>query len=196
MTPLAARTVIRGLWHGKAIVGKPRLAVTDSTVSLLLPYYSEGALAPRDAQQAAAALGKLLGGRHLELRLVRLRYPYLDSAVLAEFLAQSMARDVKPARFQTLVRSLFRNAKTVARAGELVLPSWLSMVKVQLSGRLLSERVRPRQTVQVASVGQRALPSGQQAIDYARYETKNKRGALTVRVWLYTDGHRNPSAAN
>jgi hypothetical protein len=195
MTPLNLLTkrallLTRALWEGKALAGKPQVSAVGRGAQIVIPYFalSDSGLPRVDAEKLGSALGNLaarLGYSGIEVRLVRVRYPYLESSILAQFLAAGLGRQVKPARFVAVVRGLFRRAKTVPGSG-VALPSWLSMVKVRLSGRLVSERVAPRQTVQVAGVGQRG-----RHVDFAKAEAKNKRGSFTVRVWLAINS--NPS---
>ena len=95
-------------------------------------------------------------------------------------MALSLERPGKPARFASTVRDVLRQAPTVSQPGLLpALPAVLSLIRVQLSGRLVSERMSPRMTVQYTAAGH-----GGDRLDYAKFETKNKRGSFTVRVWL------------
>jgi hypothetical protein len=187
-------TLVRALWHGRILAGKPTISVLWSndgqpSLQVFLPYYvlgygqhggDEGVTeAP---QRLAALLAKAagqLGFQGVVMKLVRVRYPYMDAMILAQYLSACFDRPIKQARFLAVIRRLLQQSKTVAGSSDLGLPPHLTMVKVRLSGRLMSERIAPRQTVQVASVGQ-----GGRHTTSAKFEAKNKRGSYTVRVWL------------
>ena len=69
-------------------------------------------------------------------------------------------------------------------------PVHISGIKVQISGRLVTETVIPRITVKSCLIGtfQRAGQSPAnnttQIIDYSKFTTKNELGAFTVKVWI------------
>ena len=67
----------------------------------------------------------------------------------------------------------------------MVLPAFLSGMKIRIAGRLLTQRVVPRKTVKTTVRG--ALATGK--VNYsemARITKKNKRGAFSITV---TSGH-------
>jgi len=67
----------------------------------------------------------------------------------------------------------------------MVLPAFLSGMKIRIAGRLLTQRVVPRKTVKTTIRG--ALATGK--VNYsevARLTKKNKRGAFSITV---TSGH-------
>ena len=55
-------------------------------------------------------------------------------------------------------------------------------MKIRVSGRLLTQRSVPRQTVQTAQIG--SFSGQDNVIDFGSYTTKNKKGAFTVKVWI------------
>ena len=70
------------------------------------------------------------------------------------------------------------------------LPSYITGMKIRISGRLTTQRSVPRQTVQTAQVGSFSsshIPSNSKAsgiISSASFSTKNQKGAFTVKVWI------------
>lgn len=59
--------------------------------------------------------------------------------------------------------------------------SHITGVKIQLSGRLTTQRSSPRQTVQAGRLGSSA--KGQYGtVDYSQFTAKNKLGAFTMKV--------------
>ena len=59
------------------------------------------------------------------------------------------------------------------------LPSYISGIKIELAGRLLTEPVVPRITTKATLFGSFSGP-----VDYAKYTTKNELGAFTIKVWI------------
>lgn len=60
-------------------------------------------------------------------------------------------------------------------------PAILTGLKVQVSGRLITERVIPKRTVKIKEAGgfKRTKNS---IVDFAKYTNKNKRGSYTIKV--------------
>ena len=92
----------------------------------------------------------------IELRLVRLRYPYLDTSILAQYLAINADKynflRMKKTLFSrcSLTKSSLNRASEKTEQGRLknfYLPTGITGVKVELSGRLTTQRSIPRKTV-------------------------------------------------
>lgn len=100
----------------------------------------------------------------LELRLVRLQYPYLESSILAQYVAINAGK-----------YNFLRMRKMVMNKGKSGLASGL---KLELAGRLTTQRSIPRKTVENGHTGSF---SGK-ALDFSQYASKNKLGAFTIKV--------------
>jgi hypothetical protein len=125
-----------------------------------------------------------LFGRPVSLRLVKLNYPYMDSYILAQYIAMN----TQDYTLVQIVRRIFGSISPVKNTESLnalasELPSHIVGIKVRVSGRLMMERSRPRQTVQTAQVGSFAKDN-LALVDNASFTTKNKKGAFTVKVWI------------
>ena len=59
--------------------------------------------------------------------------------------------------------------------------SHITGVKIQLSGRLTTQRASPRQTVQAGRIGSSAK-GPYSLVDYSQHSSKNKLGAFTMKV--------------
>ena len=127
----------------------------------------------------------------VELNLIRLRYPYNDSNILVNLLAIM----IKRTKIRIFFNKLFRRAviknpfkinfNLKGPKKVMVLPAFLSGMKIRIAGRLLTQRVVPRKTVKTTVRG--ALATGK--VNYsemARITKKNKRGAFSITV---TSGH-------
>jgi hypothetical protein len=127
----------------------------------------------------------------VELNLIRLRYPYNDTNILVNLLSIM----IKRTKIRIFLNKLFRRAviknpfkinfNLKGPKKVMVLPAFLSGMKIRIAGRLLTQRVIPRKTVKTTIRG--ALATGK--VNYsevARLTKKNKRGAFSITI---TSGH-------
>ncbi|SRR6266481_1476891 len=117
------------------------------------------------------------------LDLVRLKYPYHESNILSQILGLSS----KKKNFRKLIIKLLYTAtiknptKMIRKQNFSIIPSYLSGIKVRLAGRLITQRVVPRFTVQSIQMG--SLARGKiNYVDTSRFTHKNKRGAFSFTV--------------
>jgi hypothetical protein len=146
------------------------------------------------------ALAKLLE-EPVELRLVRLHYPYLNSYILAQYVAINSKKynftRIQRAVFASLllprpksiatefISKLNENNSTTTIVLDKLLPSHITGVMIRISGRLKTQRSIPRQTVQTAQIGTFSPSKGiKNVIEFASLTDKNKKGAFTVKVWI------------
>ncbi|MCL6384581.1 hypothetical protein EXT61_23650, partial [Pectobacterium parmentieri] len=122
--------------------------------------------------------------RPVELRLVKLHYPYLNSYILAQYIALNTL-DYTLVQIARRIFGSIAPVKNTQSVNVLAsdLPSHIVGIKVRVSGRLMTERSRPRQTVQTAQIGSFAK-GNLSLVDSASFTTKNKKGAFTVKVWI------------
>ena len=163
------------------LAGKPIYSVGTELVTVHLFYYTptEKALNHNTVNRLGSVLSELFG-QSVELRLVKIHYPYMDRTILAQYIA--MNAEVYP--LSQIVRRLFRTVSPVT--GKNVpsdLPSHIVGLKISVSGRLETERVRTRQGAQTMQVGTFSK-SKLSLIDYASHTTVNSLGQYTVKVWL------------
>lgn len=126
----------------------------------------------------------------VELNLIRLRYPYKDSNILVNFLAIM----IRKTKIRIFIKKLFRWAiiknplkiqtdisNSANKSKSLIIPAFLSGMKLRIAGRLLTQRVIPRKTVKTTIRG--ALATGKVNFsDSARFTSKNKRGSFSITV--------------
>ncbi|CAG8581498.1 20766_t:CDS:1 [Cetraspora pellucida] len=155
----------------------------------------------------STALNKLkerlsrLYNKDVEFNLIKQHYPYLNSKILAQYIALNASRY----RFRQIRRSLFKKIPLVggnpqqndlnatsalrwiqlSRLGQQILPTHLSGVKIQISGRMSLRKGSARTSVINKSIGSFRFHSLKNTmIDYAKVERKNQNGAYCVKVWL------------
>lgn len=170
----------------KALAGKPVFTFSTNSVVIHVFYYipvTNQALNSNTVNNLGETLSSIFG-RSVELRLVKLHYPYLDSHILAQYIAMN-SQDYTLAQ---IVRRVFGSISPVkntdsAEALASELPSHIVGIKVRVSGRLMMERSRPRQTMQTMQMGSFSK-NNLALVDSASFTTKNKKGAFTVKVWI------------
>lgn len=152
--------------QSKTLMGKPVYkTMPNSKVIIQVVYYGVQPLADNKINALGLALAHLLGGNtQVELRLVRLQYPYLESSILAQYVA------INAGKFNFL-----RMRKMVMNRGKAGLGTGL---KLELAGRLTTQQSIPRKTVENAHTGSF---SGY-TLDISQYASKNKLGAFTIKV--------------
>jgi hypothetical protein len=137
-----------------------------------------------------------LYGKPVELRPVRIHYPYLNSYILAQYIALN----IKRGKFNMITRNLFKKAKLVKPSStknyidnikDLIKysstrfnPQYLSGIKIVISGRLSQRKAASRTSIVRRSIGTLSLNSSNSLIDASKFTFKGKNGAATVKVWL------------
>jgi hypothetical protein len=130
----------------------------------------------------------------VELRPVRIHYPYLNSYILAQY----MAINIKAGNSHILARNLFKRARLVkdnstipANLRGLIKysptlngPQFLTGLKIAISGRVYQRRTASRTRVYRKSAGILNLSSTYSSIDANKYTITGKNGSVTVKVWL------------
>ena len=111
----------------------------------------------------------------VQLRIVRLHHPYLNSSILAQFLALNASK-YGFARLRHYVLSAIPLSTTTTQTVE----SSILGVKVQVSGLLTTQRMAPRKTVSTVSAGTFHGPGTH--VDYSTHTSKSALGSYTVKV--------------
>lgn len=179
-------------------ISKPNFSHTNSKVTIQFFYYtasnSDSAFGNSKASSTNGVdsfrknfseLSTTLAQLHqkeVSVIATRLYYPYLNSDILSQYLAHNAPSNT----FMDFQEAILTNPSLHKTS----LPAHISGIKVQVSGRLVTETVIPRITVKSCLIGsfQRAGQSPAnnttQIIDYSKFTTKNELGAFTVKVWI------------
>ena len=184
----------------QALASKPVFSVSGDKVVINVFYYlaDKKALNNGSINSLGQVLSKLFK-QPVELRFVRLHYPYLDSYILAQYIAINTAKynftRIQRAIFGALQFPVLKASDTSVLSEDSALPSYITGMKIRISGRLTTQRSVPRQTVQTAQVGSFSsshIPANSKAsgiISSASFSTKNQKGAFTVKVWISQVAH-------
>jgi hypothetical protein len=143
-------------------------------------------------------LSKLLN-LNVDLELNKLRYPYHDSTILSKLIALNTNKR----KFPWIMRKIIKKASIITNALKIdnqnkdylegvsgpkrlkihqSIPTILTGLKVQISGRLITQRVVPKRTISKKEKGG-FKKTKNNIVDYAIYTNKNKRGAYSIKVW-------------
>lgn len=144
-----------------------------------------------------------LYGKPVELRPVRIHYPYLNSYILAQYIALN----IKKGKFNMITRNLFKKAKLIKPSNiknninnikDLIKysstrfnPQYLSGIKIVISGRLSQRKAASRTSIVRRSIGTLSLNSSNSLIDANKFTFKGKNGAATVKIWLASTMRNN-----
>lgn len=166
-------------------ISKPNFSHTNSKVTIQFFYYTasnsafESGKSNNHFSELSTTLAQLYQ-KEVSVIATRLYYPYLNSDIISQYLAHNAPSNTFM-DFQEAILTNLSLHKT---------PVHISGIKVQISGRLVTETVIPRITVKSCLIGtfQRAGQSPAnnttQIIDYSKFTTKNELGAFTVKVWI------------
>lgn len=190
----------------QALASKPIFSVQENKMVINVFYFiaaKEQALHNSTVNSLGEILSELYK-RPVELRLVRLHYPYLNSFILAQYIAMN----TRKYNFKAIMNSLFSAVResVVATGSSASLPSQIVGLKVKISGRLATQRSVPRQTTQTAQMGtfsssvvenKANMASDSQepvqgVVEHAAFTSKNKKGAFTVKVWISQKAYSGP----
>ena len=119
----------------------------------------------------------------VELDLVRLYYPYFDSNIFVNLLSKLINQiQIRIIMKRFFKKAIIRNPIKISNNNLIIkLPSLLSGINLKIGGRLMTQRLIPKQTVKTIRKG--TLAKGKiNFLDEARYTNKNKRGAFTLVV--------------
>ena len=180
-------------FHNKTLIGNVSYRVLPGDkVVVNIPYYASPNGTPIVKLTAlGAAISKWLeketGNKQslkVEVRLLGLRYPYLDRSILAQYVAINGGKY----NFTRMHKLIFNKLSTVKKNS--VLPSdalsgHITGLKLELAGRLTTQRSIPRKTVSNKHTGSFYVNKNRgSSVDFSQYASKNKIGAYTIKVWL------------
>jgi hypothetical protein len=121
----------------------------------------------------------------VELNLIRLHYPSEDSNILVNFMdilinKVFLARIYKKIFRGTIIKSLITFKKRKYNNISII-PAFLTGLNIKIAGRIMTQKVRPRKTINLKHRG--ATASGKiNYLNFARLTNKNKRGSYSITV--------------
>lgn len=168
----------------QVLISNPRFSNTSNKITIELFYYiannknksikNNKNLTKQFSKDSITVLSKNIAqvyGKEVSLVFTRVYYPYINSSIFSQYLFHNSSAN-------TFVH--FQNAilKYPSWHGK-ELPSYITGIKVEVSGRLTTERIIPRVTKKSMVFGSL---SGADYLDYASYTGKNYLGSFTIKV--------------
>ena len=125
---------------------------------------------------------------NVKLEIVRLKYVYHDSTILAQFLGlnshlTTYGRLKKILKNQVSIQDGPMKRNERSNLYKLIPNTYLTGFKIRISGRLHKQRVVPKQTVKSTYKGY-ISPSNTNVVEQSTYTGKNKKGAFSIRVYI------------
>jgi hypothetical protein len=179
----ALNKLIKGYFSAiRRLTGKPIITITRNRVHVHIFYYIpiwDSRLNANTVNNLGETI-RIILNRNVELRLVKLYYPYLNRDILAQWIV----KNTRFYKFIKIVQRIFRSVKLIKNTQNTNLNlSYLIGIKIRLSGRLTTERSRPRYTVQTREIGSFSKKNNT-LMDISQCTGKNKKGAFNVKVWI------------
>lgn len=170
-------TMIKGFFGGKEVlIGAPKFIITTNKMIVQIPYYSRTVLQETSVN---TLMSLLKSDKPTELRFIRLQYPFLESSILSQYLALNAGKY----NFLRMKKILFQKSLGGTDTAHTYLPSLSTGVKMELSGRLTTQRSIPRKTVTNAHKGSFTVSNKLDAsLNLNQYTSKNKFGTYTMKV--------------
>jgi hypothetical protein len=133
---------------------------------------------------------------NVQLEIVRLKYVYHDSNILAQFLGINSHKSTygqfknllwkrvttQTNSIKTELQDRQTNNQHLLHQDDMSPVTKLTGFKIRISGRLARQRVVPKKTVKTTYKGA-ISPNKYNLVDQATFTGKNKKGAYSIRVW-------------
>jgi small subunit ribosomal protein S3 len=123
----------------------------------------------QEADRLRRYLGRLTHNANIQLNIQEIKQPELDAALIAQGIADQLARRI------SFRRAMKRAIQTVQKAGGLG-------VRVQCSGRLGGSEMSRRESYREGRVPLHTLRAD---IDYGFREARTSTGRVGIKVWIY-----------
>jgi hypothetical protein len=149
-----------------------------------LNLYSLNEVFPEQLELLCGRLNKVFN-KPVELNLTRLHYPSEDSNILVNL----MGIIINKIRLAKIFRKLFSGSiiksLTKLKAHKYndisIIPAFLTGLNIKIAGRIMTQTIRPRQTINLRRRG--ATASGKiNYLNFARLTNKNKRGSYSITI--------------
>jgi len=159
----------------QTLLGKPILSKGADLAIISIPCYTGSPLKAPVLNALGLGLAQSLGCL-VELRVVYLYAPYMDATILAQWLCLQLT-ELSFQQAMTALMPMVGPTTDDSPVGSIM------GIKVQLSGRLMSEVSLPRTVVQSSSLGSFKVMA-HQSLQSGSHTVSNLKGAYTIKVWL------------
>lgn len=164
------------------IASHPIMTMTNDTTVIHVFYYAYSSDYHVNVN-TINSLGELLSNvlnTSVELRLVKVNYPYMDAYILAQYISKELGL-VKWTEVQRRLTASILPIKSIYGDNIIKGNTYVTGVKVTLSGRLMNETSLPRQTTKSFSIGS-FKRHRESLLTLGKYTAVNLKGSYTVNV--------------
>ena len=139
--------------------------------------------------------------KEVNVDMIRIHYPYMNSQILAQYLVSNANTNTflhfseSILTYPSLTPGMFGK---IGEENSYVLSSYITDIRLELSGRLTTEQVVPRLTKKSArisnpntNIGSSLTDCGLSSesmkntlVDYGKYSSKNEMGTFMLKVWI------------
>ncbi|OAD70859.1 hypothetical protein PHYBLDRAFT_135055 [Phycomyces blakesleeanus NRRL 1555(-)] len=162
------------------LTSTPAFRHAPSRVTIQMFYYADpnfSNLQNFKLEPLEKLLSTMYPNKFVDLRFVRVHYPYMNAEILAQYLTVNAERS----GWSMLTRKFMKGVPLVAN-GQLT--SAIQGIKYQVSGRLGRRKGASRTQVMRKSLGTFQFTSHKSLVDVGRHTFANKNGSITVKVWI------------
>nr|WBU10876.1 ribosomal protein S3 [Malassezia psittaci] len=154
----------------------------------------------KDIMSLSEVLSQLFE-KEVSINLTRVHYPYMNSTILAQYLIKNATTNTFLHFSEAILTYPSLSPDTygiVGKDGSYVLPSYITSISLELSGRLVTEQQIPRVTKKSSRISNPNINSGSNLsnsgvnsesinivlVDYGKFTHKNELGSFTLKVWI------------
>lgn len=159
------------------LCSKPKFIYTSTKVTIEVFYYisvreKKDTFEKRGTESFFSLSDSLVSiyGKEVSLVFTRVHYPYLNSYIFAQYLAHNSRSNTFIHFKNSILKYPSKNIST--------LPACICGIKIEVSGRLVTQSVVPRISKKSYQYGSAANA----VIDYAKFTSKNFLGSFTIKV--------------
>lgn len=172
------QSYILAMKNPSLLCSKPKYTYTSTKVTVQVFYYvsplAKDTFGKKGTQSLFSLSDSLVSifGKEVSLIFTRIHYPYLNSYIFAQYLVHNSPSNTFVHFQDSILRYTSRNASK--------LPASICGIKIEVSGRLVTEAVVPRISKKSSQFGSAAGA----LVDYSKFTSKNFNGAFTIKVWI------------
>lgn len=166
-----ATKIIESYFSGSIIVSEPLFREEVDEITIHLFYYTTSYHFSQKSMEIFTNKMTQLFNKRVSIVLTRVHYPYMNSSILAKYLAHNTTANT----FVHFHNAILKYPKFVRNS----LPSHITGIRIQVSGRLITEKTIPRVTTNSSVLGSLSNAS---YIDYGYFTKKNYLGTFTIKV--------------
>jgi ribosomal protein S3 len=160
------------------LCSKPIYAYTSTKVTVQVFYYAsrfssvKETFGTKGSESLFSLSDSLVSvyGKEVSLTFTRIHYPYLNSYIFAQYLMHNSPSNTFVRFRDSILRYPSKNASA--------LPASICGIKIEVSGRLVTEAVVPRVSKKTYQFGSAASA----LVDYSKFTGKNFLGSFTIKV--------------